>query len=108
MNKIPEWYFTVLMPIHGMPKTFLNALAAILAKTYGAERREEIVSLTQLCGAAGISRVRAVEALRFWRRVGVIQVTPSGYKRTNRIAVAKVNDTDRLRKRAVAALRKIR
>jgi hypothetical protein len=75
---VPRWVLDEVLPINGLPATYLRVLLFVVRKTLGWQKREDCLSLSQIEIGANVGRRDACGALVFWKYVGVIEVRRVG------------------------------
>ena len=77
-TQVPNFVFDVLMAKCGKAPTRFFVLLAIIRKTYGWQKHEDLLSLSQIIELTGMSKNAVKDALKFWQKEKVIKLLSKG------------------------------
>ena len=77
-TQVPNFVFDVLMKKCGKTPTRFFVLLAIIRKTYGWQKHEDLLSLSQIIELTGMSKNAVKDALKFWQKEKVIKLLSKG------------------------------
>ncbi|MBK8396181.1 MAG: replication protein [Leptospiraceae bacterium] len=77
-TQVPNFVFDVLMAKCGKTPTRFFVLLAIIRKTYGWQKHEDLLSLSQIITLTGMSKNAVKDALKFWQKEKVIKLLSKG------------------------------
>jgi phage replication O-like protein O len=77
-TQVPNFVFDVLMAKCGKTPTRFFVLLAIIRKTYGWQKHEDLLSLSQIIELTGMSKNAVKDALKFWQKEKVIKLLSKG------------------------------
>ncbi|MBP7284242.1 MAG: replication protein [Leptospiraceae bacterium] len=77
-TQVPNFVFDVLMAKCGKAPTRFFVLLAIIRKTYGWQKHEDLLSLSHIIELTGMSKNAVKDALKFWQKEKVIKLLSKG------------------------------
>lgn len=77
-TQVPNFVFDVLMAKCASHPARLFILLAIIRKTYGWQKHEDLLSLSQIIALTGMSKNAVKDALKFWQKEKVIKLLSKG------------------------------
>lgn len=77
-TQVPNFVFDVLMAKTSKTPVRFFVLLAIIRKTYGWQKHEDLLSLSQIIELTGMSKNAVKDALKFWQKEKVIKLLSKG------------------------------
>lgn len=77
-TQVPNFVFDVLMAKTSKTPARFFVLLAIIRKTYGWQKHEDLLSLSQIIELTGMSKNAVKDALKFWQQEKVIKLLSKG------------------------------
>lgn len=77
-TQVPNYVFDKLMSKCVKHPARLFVLLSIIRKTYGWQKQEDLLSLSQIIGLTGLSKNAVKESLIFWQKEKVIKLLSKG------------------------------
>lgn len=77
-TQVPNFVFDVLMRKCASHPSRLFILLAIIRKTYGWQKHEDLLSLSQIIELTGVSKNAVKDALKFWQKEKIIKLLSKG------------------------------
>mgnify|MGYP003440882279 FL=1 len=77
-TQVPNFVFDVLMAKTSKTPARFFVLLAIIRKTYGWQKHEDLLSLSQIIELTGMSKNAVKDALKFWQKEKVIKLLSKG------------------------------